>query len=171
MAWIIAATMIALIIVFYWWATGPGENELDSPDKLPIMLRYLVNQGIDGAWVRIQVRDDPDRQLTFVKYVRQRNDVGFRSLFSERTDDAAEFERFRDELSSRGIAYHDVDGEWGRRGLSIDYVHDLGLAHLVTRLLFEVVWNVRIEKECIGYMKDVLFEPDPNLTGLDQPVL
>jgi hypothetical protein len=173
MIWVIViiGVLVAAVIAFYWWGMRPGVNDLDSPEKLPIMLRYLVNQGVDGASVRVQVRDDTSRQLTFVKYVRAQNDVGFRSLFLESTDDAAAFEQFREELTSRGIKYDEVSGEGGNRGLSIDYVHDLGLAHLVLRLLFERVWHVRIEKECVGYIKDVLFEPSPKLTGVDKPVV
>lgn len=49
----------------------------------------------------------------------------------------------------------------------IDYGSDLGLAQFVARIMFELVFGVRMERDCVAYYKDVLMINVPHLTGMD----
>lgn len=169
MSWVVGALLLLVIVGVWRWGVGSAPNELESPDSVPTMLRFLLDRGIDGAHVLFQVRNDSRRQLCFVKYIRTHNDVGFRSHFYEQQEAGHYFVRLRQELSARGIKYTEARSKDGVGCITIDYVRDIGLAHLIVELVFERTFDVRIEKDCVAYFKNVLVSNEPSLTGVDTP--
>jgi hypothetical protein len=154
------------VIFFLLWPGPPAANELGSPEEVNMTLRFLLTNGIPGGQVRFQPRDAKEPSLTFVKYVIARNDVGMRTTFASGPSNSPEkVSRLREELQQRGIRH--TDGSSGADSVTVDFGDDLGLAQLVARIVFERIHNVRIEKDCVAYYKDVAIKNIPRLTGVD----
>jgi hypothetical protein len=161
--------ILIIVGVILLWRRGmmPVANDLATPEEVLMRLQYLLDRGIEGGQVRFQVRDDPQRQLLFVKYIRARNDVGFRSFFYDENWPEGYFDRVRGELDHRGIKYDLSSDKTSKRVLEINYLRDLGLAQLVARLVFERGFGVRLDRDCVAVFKDVLISDHPRLTGVD----
>lgn len=133
------------------------------------MLQYLLDHDVSGARLRFQVRDDRSRELRFVKYIRARNDVGFRCIFRPPTQDRESLDRLAKELSERGITNNRVKSHGGLDELVVECEHDIGMAHMILRLVFERVLGTRVEGHCVAYFDNVLISNSPRLTGVDAP--
>lgn len=169
MTWVVVALTLAVVLGLWWWLTGPTPVTLESPSSVPTMLRTLLANGVDGGELCLQVRGAPSRQLMFLKYIVAHNDVGFRGFFYETQDTGGYFDSLRDELLRRNIEHQVAEERDRSRHLILDFSRDVGLAHMVVRLVFEHIFAVRIEKDCIAFFRRVLVDADPALTGVDLP--
>lgn len=167
MIWILLIVGIVLVAMFWPAGMKAAPNELGSPEEITLTLRHLLERGVEGGSVRFQVRDDESRQLVFTKYIKSRHDVGMRSCIPMTDGGDQAVGRLTQELSDRNIRFSERE-EKRRRCIVIDYGSDLGLAQLVARIMFERVFEVRIERDCVAYYKDVLMTNVPHLTGMDK---
>ena len=143
---------------------GSPANTLESQESVPIMLNGLLNRGIDGAELRFQVKNDSRRKLTFVKYIPATNDLRLRAAFGENATENA-VASFRNECRVRGITYREGDAEMAQSNVTfVDCDRDIGLGHLLVRLVFSSVYRVNIEQDCVAYFKNVLVADAPKLT-------
>ncbi len=169
MLWLIS-TLILVAVVWLWRAgMRPTANTLTLPDDVPATLRFLLNRGIENAEARIQVRHDPTRSIKFVKYIVAQNNVGFVGIFCEQPGLTEAFESFRDALAARGTKYEQSSDNAGQSCLKIDFIRDIESAHQIVRILFDDVFGVRLEQECVAFFKNVFEIHSAKLTGVDHP--
>ena len=101
----------------------------------------------------------------FRKYIRADGAVGFHATYPA-LHSRDSYLAFRQELTDRGIQFGETEA--GRMpSLEIDFGNDVGLAHLVARILFGSVFRVNIERDCVAYFKHVLIDNVPKLTGVE----
>jgi hypothetical protein len=167
MLWVVAGLGAVAAVLVWRWAMAPAENELDSPDSVPTLLRHLLGRGISGGELRIQVKGYPERRLVFTKYIVSQNNVGCRCAFSCNCTGTDDCSPLRDELNQRHIRYAETQDEGGVPQIVVDCGHDVGLSHVLVNLVFERVFDVRTPKHCVAFLKGVLISPEPSLTGMD----
>lgn len=165
MLWILVGAI--LFVVIWLWRIGmrPAANDLESPEAVMMTLEYLVQRGINGSKARFQVKDDPSRCLDVIKTIHDDGTVSVRACFSDPDWTHVHSSRLREELDQRGIKYRELAAS-SASDVTIELDRDLGLAHLVIRIVFELILRVRLERECVVYFEGVLLSDEPSLTGI-----
>ena len=170
MAWVIGILVVALIA----WGLSPARpfpNPIPHERALTEALRTLLNQGLhhfgrSGRLV-VCIKTEPERRLVFTKYIRVPRDVGFQATVERSSWPDPHFDNFRSELDRREVRY-DVSREGDPEVVSLNFGRDFSGAYAVTRILFEDVLGMRINRDCVMYAHDVLVRNIPSATGVDR---
>jgi hypothetical protein len=172
MTWVLVALAATAVV---WWLLRPAApyaNPLPDPGAVARMLRLLLSRGVHAAGIRgslaICLRDDPQRQLVFRKYIRDSGGMGFDAEFALEPWSEPFYGRFRDELVRRGVPHGELTREAGPV-LTFDFGRDLGLAHVVVHVLFEDAMGASVARDCVGIFRDCVPVNAPHLTGVDAP--
>lgn len=172
MTWVWLGLAAAGVAWLWHWGTRPAPNELSAPGALAVLLRYLLSHGVYKAGIRgsltVCVRVAPERRLVFTKYIREPAGAGFEAEFPLEAWSEPYYAALRDELVRRGVPHGEVARATGP-ALTFDFGRDFGLAHAVTRLLFEDAMRMGVARDCIAYYRDTLVTHHAGLTGVDAP--
>jgi hypothetical protein len=166
MYWLVVVSVLAAVALVWWLGMRPVPNRLHFPDSVPTMLRYLIDRGIDGGEVEFRERKAPRRRLRFVKYIRAPNHVGLYARFETCQVSPTELDLLRDELRRRAVRHEEITDASAGVLISIDCARDLGLAHLIVRIVLGAVLMIDIENECVAVFANVLVSDAPALTGV-----
>jgi hypothetical protein len=165
MIWlVILLLLLATVAWLFLTPSKPIAVDLVEPRTVEAVLRTLMAQGIDGAELKICLRQQPDQCLIFKKYIQSSGQIGCRVSAFEATWTAPVINTFRAELGARGIPV-DRSGLVGQSGVTIDCHHDLGLAQVLLRSFFGDVLHQDVERDCVAFFRDVLVRNVPRLTG------
>jgi hypothetical protein len=164
MIWLVLIVIAVGAVWWRRWSTAPADNEIGD-GGVARLFRLLLVFGVDGATLIVCSREDRRRRLTFSKYVRGPGDVGVRCAIPSERWVLPFLEGLRQELDRRAILYHgDSSG-----GLVFDLRRDAGGAHMLASLLFEYSLGLRLQRDCVGFFRQVLLARRPDLTGVDDP--
>jgi hypothetical protein len=166
--WILVVVAAAVLIWLFSPARRSYPNPLPTPEALSGAFRLLLDRGIERATVTVAIRDAPERAIVFEKYIRSDHTVGFRSTVRSVQPDATK--QLKTELDRRGIRYADESvGDEGEAVLEFDYGTDIGLAQVVTRLIFRHLFSASVERDGVALFKNIMIFDYPRLTGQRRP--
>src|SRR5262245_57940191 len=96
--WWLVLVGAALALIIRFWSTEPTPIPLRTAAGILTTFRTLLQNGARGARVRFQAQTDPDVKIDFVKYIKARNDVGFRATIGRTPQVAPAFDLVSKEL-------------------------------------------------------------------------
>ena len=166
---VLVGAVITVIIWFWLSSTQPTPIPLRTAAEILTTFRTLLQKGAKGARVRFQAQADPDCKIDFVKYIKARNDVGFRVMIVRTPQVARAFDLVSKELDLQGIPYNRMVSAGGFEELTVDLGKDFVLAERIARLAFEQALGLSLARDIVGYYDLVLLVHNARLTGVDSP--
>jgi hypothetical protein len=153
--WVVAiliAIPVGIYLLLFSKSTPLRHRDL-TPERLRMLIETFFFRGADRATITIGIDDNPQRALTFEKYILSQiggpNRVGLRtelrsSLLGE------DYAGVRDALLARGTPFEEISPTQvqGENALRIDLGEDVERAAGITELVFRDAWRVSLEREC-----------------------
>jgi hypothetical protein len=162
----------ALLILWFWrWSTAPTPIRFTRPDAMARALYTIVIRGVHRPPIRgrleVFVRGAPAPAIVFTKTKFADDEYSVVASINLDGLGTGSAERLREAL--RALRVSSSNGSESATVIDVEGRVDAGLALVLLQEISRASEGMRVESDCVGYLRDFVVSNNPSLTGIDIP--